>query len=69
MLSGVRVPLNIQGCGCRDKVGEIAWLLANGATDQNSRQKSSWKFKGKMLAAQEPQLLTTALDNAATFQH
>ena len=69
LLSGVRVPLNIQGCGCRNKVGKIAWLLAKGATDQNSGQKSSWKFKGKILAAQESQLLTTALDNAATFQH
>ena len=49
--------------------GESAGLLAKGSSDQNSRQENSWKFKGEILAAQEPQLLTTALDNNMFYFH
>jgi len=31
-------------------------------------RKACWKFKGDIPAAEEPQLLTTALDSMTTFQ-
>ncbi|EPY81935.1 hypothetical protein CB1_000693006 [Camelus ferus] len=48
--------------------GEAGRLLAKDARDQNSGQESSWKFKGEILAAQEPQLLTAAKDSTVIFQ-